>query len=713
MLTLVVENAGRRETFTFPGHSITVGRAEDCDLRITSRFVSQHHCRIEALEGAGVKLIDLDSQNGTCVEGEDISQTRLRPGHRIEIGPILIWFGHAPTEHTASLEGEVDEVTDPVDEDIQISARVGQGVGARLREAMTDLMIEYRKGFGDERGLTEIEEAILEVSRRIFPRTAFRQSVEAGRLLAVTREMTAHTDLTRVLNMIMDAAVEITDAERGFLVLRDDGGQWKVKTARNFDQESVRGAEHKISRSIAQQVAKTGKPVCTVNAQEDQRLQAFASVSELKLRAILCVPLLLRENVVGTLYLDNRFKDGVFGERELSLMESFADHAAIALENARLYQKNTETEAELERRTTEVEELARVLDERMKKATEANAEDLKPLSRDHLVNDYSNIIGESPTMIEMFRLLDRVSNSDIPVLVIGDSGTGKELVAEAVHRNSNRRSKPFVRENCAAIPQSLMESEFFGYRKGAFTGANTDRKGLFEQAHGGTLFLDEIGEMSGEMQSKMLRVLENGEIRAVGARETVQVDVRLITATNRNVRQMVEEKTFREDLFYRLNVITVETPPLRNRMEDIPLLADFFLARAAEATKTPPKTIDPLAMRYLLSFHWPGNVRQLQNEIQRAVALSGPVISMDDLASEITANRTLATDAPTGKGGLKDLVKLATHQKEREIILRTLKECNWRKSETSKRLQISRPTLDQKIRLFGLAPYIEKGKQKN
>ena len=712
MLTLVVENQGRRDIFTFPGESMTVGRADDNDLRIGSRFVSQHHCRIERLEDSGYKLLDLDSQNGTRVNHDDTSQTRLREGDRIDIGPITIWFEAAPAENTASLDGSLDEATDPGEEDVQISVRTGAGLGTKLRDGLTDVLIEYRKAFGDERGLTEVEQGVLDATRRIFPRPAFQQGLDLARLMAVTKAMTANTDLSKVLNMIMDAAVEITDSERGFLVLREESGQWKVRTARNFDQEQVRGAEGKISRSIAQQVARTGKPICTVNAQEDQRLQSFQSVTELKLRSILCVPLITAETVIGTLYLDNRFKDGVFGERELGLMEAFADHAAVALENARLFERNLEQEQTLARRTEEVEELARVLDQRMKQAADTDAQDMKPLSRDGLKHDYSMIIGESPAMIEMFRILDRVAESDIPVLVTGESGTGKELVAESIHRNSPRRDASFVKENCAAIPQSLMESEFFGYKKGAFTGANSDRKGLFEQADGGTLFLDEIGEMSLEMQSKMLRVLQNGEIRPVGARETRQVDVRLVTATNRNLREMVESGAFREDLFYRLNVICIETPPLRARMEDISLLCDFFLQKTARDTGLETKIIDPLAMRYLLSYHWPGNVRELQNEIQRAVALSGAVITMDDLAKEITANRTLRADAPTGTGGLKDMVKLATQQKEREIILRTLEQCEWRKSLAAKQLQISRPTLDQKVRLFGLGPYIERGKQR-
>jgi transcriptional regulator with GAF, ATPase, and Fis domain len=382
------------------------------------------------------------------------------------------------------------------------------------------------------------------------------------------------------------------------------------------------------------------------------------------------------------------------------------------LENARLYQKNLDTEAELERRTEEMTEFEQLFKTRLVEANEANAANPKVLSREGLTHDYGKIIGESPSLIEMLRLLDRVIDSDLPILITGESGTGKELVAKAVHETSPRWKAPFVRENCAAIPATLLESELFGYKKGAFTGAQSDRKGLFEEADKGTIFLDEIGEMSLEMQSKLLRVLQDGEIRPVGGREVSKVDVRLISASNRDLRRMVEESRFREDLFFRLNVVAVEVPPLRNRAEDIPMLVDYFLQTAAVRIGGELKQVDPLAMKYLLSYHWPGNVRELQNEIHRAVALSGAVIGAEDLSREITQNRTLPLDTPAGSGNLKDLIRIAVSQKEREIIIRTLEESEWRKSAAARKLGISRPTLDQKIRHFGLAPYIDRGRKK-
>jgi Nif-specific regulatory protein len=712
MITLFVDTPSGREALKFASTPVTIGRSEENDLRISSRFVSQQHCRIESDDEVSFRLVDLASQNGTLLNEESISSARLKPADCIRVGPVRIWFQKAPAEHTASLSPGVDDATDPNEEDIRVTARAGPFLQARLTDGLTDVMIGFRKNFGDERGLAEFEEAVLAQSGRVFPRTAFSKQPIANKLIQVAHAMAGTGDIQSILAMIMDAAVEITDSERGFLVLREPSGSWKVRIARNFDQEMIKAAEHKISRSIAEQVARTGKPVCALNAQEDRRFQSYASVSDLKLRSVMCVPLKLKDHVMGTLYVDNRFREGAYSEDALILMETFADHAAIALENARLYQSNIEQEQTLARRTEEVEELAKVLDERLAEAASRNAEFPKVLTREGLKHDYSMIIGDSPLMIEMFRLIDRVAGSEIPVLITGESGTGKELVAQAIHHNSSRKDKRFVKENCAAIPANLMESEFFGYRKGAFTGAVSDRKGLFEEAHGGTIFLDEIGEMSLDMQSKMLRVLQNGEIRPVGARETCRVNVRLLTATNRNLRQMVEDGTFREDLYYRLNVICIEVPPLRERMEDLPALVAAFLKAAAKDTSSEPKSIDPVAMRYLLNFHWPGNVRELQNEIQRAVALSGAVISPADLSREICQGKTLSIESPDSTGSLKDLIKVATVQKEREIILRTLEECAWKKGEAARKLQISRPTLDQKIRTFGLAPFVERGRHR-
>jgi len=252
---------------------------------------------------------------------------------------------------------------------------------------------------------------------------------------------------------------------------------------------------------------------------------------------------------------------------------------------------------------------------------------------------YRDIVGESTAILRIFRLLDRVADSVVPVLIQGESGTGKELIATAIHRNSSRRDQAFVAENCAAIPETLLESELFGYKRGAFTGADKNKVGLFKVADGSSLFLDEIGDMSLTMQKKLLRVLQDGEIRPVGSNEVFHVDVRIISASNKNLKEMVKRSDFREDLYYRLNTITVTIPPLRDRDEDIPLLVDFFVKRVADEMKVDVVPIDATAMKALQRYKWPGNIRELENEIRRCLALLGDetIIELASLSENIQA----------------------------------------------------------------------------
>lgn len=280
------------------------------------------------------------------------------------------------------------------------------------------------------------------------------------------------------------------------------------------------------------------------------------------------------------------------------------------------------------------EVLERVLDATATTAP-TDGKQARPFDR----SKYAEIIGESPAMLEVFALLDKVAASNIPVLIQGESGTGKELIAGAIHRHSPRAGKPFVTENCAAIPETLQESELFGYKRGAFTGADRDRKGLFQVADGGTLFLDEVGDMSLAMQKKLLRALQDGEIRPVGGTKSIHVDVRIVSASNRLLPDMVAKKLFREDLFYRLNGVTIRLPPLRERAEDVPELARFFMTRvAAEMGREPPRFAAD-ARAALIRYPWPGNIRELENEVRRCLALLGAegTVSAVHLSEEVRA----------------------------------------------------------------------------
>lgn len=310
----------------------------------------------------------------------------------------------------------------------------------------------------------------------------------------------------------------------------------------------------------------------------------------------------------------------------------------------------------------------------------------------------SLLLGRSEAMRELVEMVETVAPTEATVLVSGESGTGKELVARAIQAASTRRDKPFVTINCAALAENLLESELFGHEKGAFTGADRRREGRFVQAHGGTLFLDEIGEMPLSLQAKLLRVLQQGEVQRVGCDETIKVDVRVIAATNRVLADQVAAGRFREDLFYRLNVIGLEVPPLRARREDIPLLASTFLERHAAANRKTIKGFTPQAMDAMLRYGWPGNVRELENAVERAVILSG---------GEYVAERALPlavqnAPVPDADGEELALGSMSLEDVERKAIEATLRETEDNKSEAARRLGITRATLHSKLKKYGL-----------
>jgi len=512
------------------------------------------------------------------------------------------------------------------------------------------------------------------------------------RMLAVAKSLASERDLKKVLTVAVDAIVAFTSAERAFVWLggSEDGS---VAVARNLDKEHVKKPAGKVSRSILGRAMESGEIIVSDNASEDEDFLGSASIGEMKLRSVLCAPLELHGEVIGAIYVDHRFHDAEFSEEDMALLDEFRDLAAIAIGNAQLFEEN---QAQRKR----LEELNEQLS---KEVAEQNAEveayrqrlrSLKP--RDKYKFDYSAIIGSSPAIREVFSILDRVIPTDFPVLISGESGTGKELVAKAIHKNGPRKDKPFLTENCGAVPESLLESELFGHTRGAFTGAERTRDGLFQQADGGTLFLDEIGEMSPTMQTKLLRALQEGEVRKVGATQVEKVDVRILSATNRDLRESVAEGSFREDLFYRLNVVGIRLPSLRERPEDIETLLEHFLQEACKDARSEPKKFSAAALKILTAHTWPGNVRELQNEVKRLVALADSVIG-PELLDNLKAG---AVQAPASSRGslagqkLKDL--------ERQAIEETMKLTGGNKAETAKRLGISRRALYDKIEKYGL-----------
>ncbi|MBL8680912.1 MAG: sigma 54-interacting transcriptional regulator [Myxococcales bacterium] len=513
-------------------------------------------------------------------------------------------------------------------------------------------------------------------------------SLKWRRLAEIARELNSEHRLRPLLERIMDAIVELTGGTRGFLLLAGPDGALRVRAARNLGRRDLAEGEGSPSRSIAERVARTGEAILTVDASNDGTLSTFESVTAMQLRSVLAVPLVVHGVSSGTVYVDDRFRAGAFGERSLEVAREFAEAAALAIHNAR-------NSARLRRALRKSERLARALAKRVEtQSVELEATRRALVTEHEPRGKYDAIIGRGSAMRRTLALCDRVAATAVPVLLLGESGTGKELVARAIHQNSPRAKKPFVAVNCAAITETLLESELFGHLRGAFTGADRARQGLFEVADGGTLFLDEVGEMSAGMQAKLLRVLQDGEVRPIGGTISRRVDVRVIAATLRDLPKLVEKGTFREDLYYRLAVLTVNVPSLRERREDVPVLVQYFLGKHG---RTDVK-VDRRAMARLVDYAWPGNVRQLENEVLRAALLCDGTLRESDLDPKLVA-RELDPDAPARspldlRGAIEDI--------ERKLVERALRECRGNQSKAAVSLGLSRFGLQKMLKRLGL-----------
>jgi transcriptional regulator with GAF, ATPase, and Fis domain len=503
------------------------------------------------------------------------------------------------------------------------------------------------------------------------------------RLLSINARLNATLDVRAILEAAMDAAIEITEAERCFVILAGDTGL-EVAASRNIDRERVDRDYLKFSRTIAERVIETGEPMITTDAFSDSRFTEQRSIQSMRLRSVIGVPIRGRERVLGALYLDNRFAPGRFAETQVRELLGFADQVAIALGNARLVR-------ELEERTRELEtERARIRSNLETKTLEVDRLHREiALTRRALGDRFGRgaILGRSAAMRALFEALDRVADTKMTVLITGESGSGKELVARAIHAGA---TTPFVGINCAALPENLLESELFGHVRGAFTGADRDRDGLFVLAGEGTLFLDEIGELALGMQAKLLRALQEREIRPVGSPKSIPIDARIVCATNRDLRAEIAAGRFREDLYYRIAVMELRVPPLRDRVDDLPELAAHILAQAANETGAgEPKRLSADALRVLARHRWPGNVRELENALRRAHVMSpGREIGAGDLALES------ATDAPSSYADFE--------RREAAELAALLESARWNVAEVARRAGMSRTTLYRKLRQYRL-----------
>ncbi|CAN5751061.1 hypothetical protein BH09MYX1_BH09MYX1_08220 [soil metagenome] len=546
---------------------------------------------------------------------------------------------------------------------------------------------------------TETHRSVHEGSR-MLPRPA---EDKLARVLEITRELATEHDLGRLLAKVTDHAVALLGGERGFLLLVTPDGELTTQAARDRKGDDPHAT---FSRSVAERVLDSGEPVVASRAREDSRLAEAVSVHQLMIQSIACVPVRGAPPLgrpIGALYVETRLRPGLRFEDELPTLLAFADQAAIAIESARLLDENERRTRELEQSNAELEAAKERLREILGRKTELLAEARRDLHRvraelrSHF--GYGGLVGNSAAMRKLYAVIDRVKDTDVPVLVTGESGTGKEVVARAVHDAGPRGKKPFLGVNCGAIPENLLESELFGHVRGAFTGADRERRGLFREAEGGTILLDEIGEMPIKMQPGLLRVLQEKTVRPVGGAKEEAVDVRVIAASNRDLQAMVADGTFREDLFYRLHVIELHVPPLRERSEDIALLIDHFMTIFSNRYRRDRKQVDRDALRRLAAYDWPGNVRQLEH-----VLLNAWLMGEDkELVLSDFSLPEASRPSPSSHRSRPQAATTAEHRdSERERILRALAATSWNRVKAAQLMGMPRRTFYRRLKEFGI-----------
>ncbi len=647
-MTLVVEitqglAAGLR--WELRGDVVSIGRKPGNDIQIEEQHVSGEHARVD-FAGDRVTITDLRSTNGTTVVRRD-QRYRLTEDHPVvdlETGDVVeLGTGDAVTTLRVTLVDEADE--------------------------------------SHVVALTRLEAALPAVAGRELDPAVL------AKLYAAQKRIGSQVGLDRVLEEVADAALELVRAATHVtIVLSDadlgkDAGAAFVPVLTRVRREDGKGGAPEgpvpVARSVYRKVVKERAAVLAADAPKD--VGDSESIMGASIRSTVGVPLWRGEEILGVLQADNRNAPGMLTQSDVELLLLLASNASLAVSSARLIKRLTVAEEQLKKENV-------FLKGREEKRRGGGKE--------------VNIIGRSDAMQAVIRQLDKVVDTRVTVLVEGETGTGKELIAAAVHYRSRRRDKLFVAQNCAAIAESLLESELFGHKKGAFTGAVDEKKGLFEIADGGTLFLDEINSTSLSLQSKLLRALQEGEIRPVGGTSAKHVDVRIVAATNRNLEELVKKGLFREDLYYRLQVFPLRLPPLRERRDDIPILAPYFLARYAEEMGKAVGGFSQQALELMMSYEWPGNVRELQNEVQRLVIQLDPgaFVVPDLLSPHIKKALGVVAKASVPKGTLRDMMDSV----EKYLLLETLREHGQNKTAAAKSLGITREGLHKKLRQHGI-----------
>ncbi len=637
-----VESDGVTRTFELSRSVVTFGRSRECTVQIDDPALSRTHFQLE-LEADGVWVRDLNSRNGTLLGGESVTRCKVVAGDVIQVGHSFV----------------------------------------RLL------------GPGDPAGLTTVSKApTAHWTRRLFakatggrrrkpPSSEGELADELHRLqklLGLLRRITSELEPERVLSAILDAALEFLEAERGFLVTVEEDRLF-IPVARDFWKKDIPSPAFELSRTVALEVVRHGTTLVTEDATEDPRFEEMASIHDLQIRSVLCVPLKDDQGrVTGAIYLDNRFSRGRFNDRDAEFMEAFAAQAALALQRSGVF------------------ETLRSSSLRYREAASRNALELRDLKarlrqmeqQQGFRHDFSVLVGRSDAMRDCLKLVDKVIDTDLAVLLRGESGTGKDVLARLIHEQGPRSDGPFVVADLSALPRGLVEKELFGHATGAFSGASEASSGLIAAADGGTLFLDEIGDLPQETQKSLLRVLEGGDVRPLGATRPFRVDLRIIAATHHDLEKACAAGQFREDLYYRLKGIEIQVPPLRDRVDDLPVLVEHFMARAGVCFEFSPK-----AWRCLVQHGWPGNVRELQNELVRLGLLGRSRINATDLSLALGG---APREFSLGEGGLKAKVDAL----ESRLIQEALAAESGNKTRAARILGLSRVGLRKKMERLGI-----------
>jgi Nif-specific regulatory protein len=640
--------------FALVDGEMVIGREGSSAVHINDPSVSRRHCLLNRNSGdvlnenltlkredftnkanephespLSYTIVDLESFNGTFVNGVPVNEQVLCHGDQIAVGDVVLLFLLADVEdvsRSATLSSEAEVITRST-------------VRLRAEDAL------YLR---PERVLDQLP-ANDHIARNL------------NALLKISTKINCLSDLAKLQNELLALIVEVIPAERAAVLLVGETDD-SFESIRAWTKVKGEDNSTRVSRTITNQVLREGVALLSNDLFETEGLRDKPSLMEARVCSVLCVPLVFLGKPLGVIYLDTTDSNARFEENELQILTAIAAIVAAPIENAR----------------------------RIRRLENENQRLQEEIQVDH------QMIGESVAMHSIYQFIGKVAPSDSTVLVRGETGTGKELAARAIHTNSSRSSKAFVAINAATLSETLLESELFGHEKGAFTGAITQKRGKLEIAHGGTLFLDEVGELTPTIQAKLLRVLQEREFERVGGSRPIKVDVRFVAATNKNLEDAVTAGTFRQDLYYRLNVLSLTMPPLRERGEDIQLLATHFAKVYSKKCERRVEGVSPEARSVLRSYDWPGNVRELENAIEHALVLgSVEMIVPEDLPESVFESSKSSQSSPVA-------YQEALKQAKSAIVVNAIKDANGNYAEAARKLGLHPNNLHRLIRKLDL-----------